>query len=181
MAFKWAIKELLASVKLNQLNTPHYTTAEQVAILDANRVKGMTSYNTDDETLQVYQSGTGSNFFVSELTNKLFRNETNIGIGSTLTTVYDVGFVNQRGKMNTFAFCVMEYLLEASLVFEITFTVDDGVSPINDTISGTAGGSPVKTIKVFKVDTSSFTIDDILQLQIKVKNAQIEFVEMRGF
>ena len=78
MALKWALKELLASIKLNQLNTPHYTTAEQQGIIDGDRVVGMTSFNTDDKTLQTYQGGTGSTFKITEFTNFLFRNSANI-------------------------------------------------------------------------------------------------------
>lgn len=180
MATKWTIKELLASVKMNQLGISKYSITEQQAIADSERLAGMATYNTDDKSLEVYQGGTGSTFNITKLTNFLFRDKTNLGIGSSLTTVYDESFVNNQGKMNTRVFVIVEYLLEASQVFEITARVTDGVSPIVETISGTAGGSPVKTVKVFEMATTSFTIDDILDIELDLKNAQVEFVEFRG-
>lgn len=180
MATDWAIKELITAVKMNQLSVPKYTEAEQQAILDINRLQGMPSFNKDKNTLDIYHRGTGSNFHVTRLTNFLFRDATQIGIGSSLQTVYDEAFINTQGKMNTNVYVTIEYLLEASQSYEITATATDGSSPDSDTISGTAGGAPTVQYKTFVLDTSGFTIDDIINIQLKVKNAQIQYVEFRG-
>lgn len=180
MATDWAVKELITAVKMNQTVVPKYTRAEQEAVLDANRLAGMVSYNKDKKALNVYQAGTGSTFNVTELSNFLYRNDVLVGIGSTLTTVHNEAFVNNQGKMNTRVFVIVEYLPYASLAYEVRGIVTDGVTPVNDEDTGTAGGAPSKVYKVFEIDTSSFTLDDILNVKLEVKNAEVQYVEFRG-
>ena len=179
MANKWEVKELLSAVKMNSLGVPQYSDSEQIGIVDTGRLKGMTMYNTDHETLQVYQGGNGSVFSKTILSNYLFRDKTNLGI-FTKKTVYDEHFVNTEGKMNTRVFVAMEYLQEISIAGEIEIIVTNGSSPVNASIGLISQVSPVKRYIEFELDTTSFSLDDVLRVQVNLTQVQVEFVEMRG-
>ncbi len=179
MVTDWQLKELLTADKQNQLGVPKYSVSEEQGILDSRRLVGMINYNTDDKRLQVYQNGNGSTFDKTILSNHLFRDPTNVGI-LTKQTVYDEYFVNTEGKMNTNIFVSMQYLQEVSIAGEIEIVVTDDVTPITETDTLASDGSPVKKYITYKVDTTSFNLDDVLRIQVKLTQVQIEFTEMRG-
>ena len=180
MADQWTVKELLASVKMNQLGNPKYSDAEQVAIIDASRLPGMVSYNTDDKSVNIYQSGTGSNFDITKLTNFLFRNSANVGVTSPKATVYDEGFINSRGKMENRVFVTLEYLQEVSIAGEIEIVVTDGSSPVTTTDTLSSDGAPVKKYITYIMDTTSFALNDQLDVQVKLTQVSVAFTEIRG-
>ena len=180
MATKWTIKELLTSVKLNQMGIRRMTDAEQIAIIDADRLAGDSFHNLDNKALQVYQSGTGSTFDITELTNFLFRDATNIGVTTPKSTVYDEQFVNVRGKLNMRVFVTLQYLQETNEAGEVEIVVTDGTTPVTVTDTLSSNPAPVKVYKTYIVDTTSFTEDDILNIQVKLTQVQVEFVEFRG-
>ena len=180
MVVDWSAKELLAAVKMTQLSVPKYSVTEEQAIIDGQRLAGMINFNTDDKRLQVYQSGTGTTFDKTVLSNYLFRDKTNIGITTPKQTVYDEKFVNEEGKMNTSIFVSLEYLQETSIAGEIEIVLTDGVTPITNTDTLASDGSPVKKYITYELAATSFALDDVLQIQVKLTQVQIEFVEMRG-
>lgn len=180
MVNKWIVKELLAAVKMNQLSIPKYSDAEQIAIIDGSRLAGMVSYNTDNKAIQIYQSGLTSTFNITELSNFLLRDDSNIGITTPKNTVYDEGFVNTRGRMNNKVFVSLEYLQEISIAGEIEIVVTDGVTPITNTDTLTSDASPIKKYKTYTIDTTSFALDKVLNIQVKLTQVSIEFTEFRG-
>ena len=180
MVTDWALKELLTKVKMNQLSIPKYSDAEQIAILDIERLAGMVNYNTDNKAVQVYQSGAGSTFDITELTNFLFRDITNIGITTPKSTVHDEEFVNTQGKLGTRVFVSLQFLQEVSVAGEVEIIVTDGTTPVTVTDTLSSNPAPVKVYKTYIMDTTSFAIDDVLNIQVKLTQVQIEFVEFRG-
>ena len=180
MATDWTVKELLAAVKMNQLGVPKYTAAEAVAILDLSRAAGMINYNTENKTVQIYQSGNGSVFDITRLSNLLHRDATNIGITTPKAVTHDESFVNVRGLMNTSLFVTMEYLQETSIAGEIEIIVTDGVSPITNTDTLSSDGAPVKKYIEYTIDTTSFAEDDVLQVTIGLTQVSVAMVELRG-
>ncbi len=180
MAISWAVKELLTAVKMNNFGVRRMSDAEQLATLNSARLLGDNYYNTDHKTLQIYQTGDDSNFDITQLSNFLYRDESQIGAGSSTQTLYDEAFINNQGKMNTRVFVLIEYLKETSQAWSIDAIVTDGSSPITTSISGGSDPSPVPIYDVLEINTTSFTIDDILNIKLDVNDAQIQFIEMRG-
>ncbi len=180
MVVKWSVKELLSAVKMNSFGNRRMTDAEQIAQIDSVRFEGDQYHSSDHKTLQIYHSGDGSVFDITELTNFLFRDDTNLGIGSSKLVVYDEPFVNFNGKMNTRVFVTVAYLPYVSLAGTVDATVTDGSSPITVTGAFSSDPTPVELYKTFEVVTTSFTIDDILNVKLEVQNAEIQFVEFRS-
>jgi len=180
MVTKWAVKELLTAVKMNQMGIRRITVAEQVAILDADRLVGDTFYQDDNNALQVYQSGLGATFDFTQLSNFLFRDKTQIGIGAIKATIYDEQFVNTKGKMNTRVFMSVEYLPYVSLAGEVEVIITDGVGPISAKDIFTADPTPTIVYKTFELITTTFTLDDVLNMQVLAQNAEVQYVEFRG-
>ena len=180
MAIKWAIKELLTAVKMNNTTIRRMSDAEQIASLNSERLAGDLIENTDHKTLQKYNSGASSIFNVTEFSNFLFRDESQIGAGSSTLTLYNEAFINNQGKMNTRVFVLIEYLKETSQAGSIDAIVTDGSSPITTNINWSSDPSPVLTYVVMEVVTTSFAIDDILNIKLDVNDAQIQYIEMRG-
>jgi len=180
MVTNWSLKELLASVKMNQLGVSKYSSTEQIAIIDSQRLVGMVTYNTDNKAMQIYQSGVGATFNITELTNFLFKNNVNLGITIPKQTVYNESFVNTKGKMNISVFVSLQFLQEVSIAGEIQIVVTDGITPVTVTDSLSSTATPTKIYRTYAVATTSFAIDTVLQIQVKLTQVQIEFVEMRG-
>jgi hypothetical protein len=180
MATEWAVKELLTAEKMNKFGNRRMTTAEQLAVVDTARLVGDQYQHTDRKTLQIYQSGLGATFKFTELTNLLYRDETQMGSDNTTRTLVNEAFVNKDGRMGTRVFFVFEYLPEASQVWSIDCIVTDGTTPVTVTRSGTAGGSPTAVYDVVEVATTSFAEDDVLNCKMDVNDAQIQYVEIRG-
>ena len=179
MATKWAVKELLTAVKMNQMGIRRMTDAEQVAILDADRLAGDSFHNSDNKAFQVYQSGNGSVFDITELANFFFRSDPQIGVGASEQTLYDEETLNVKGFCNTRVFVTLEYLAEANQAGSVKARVTDGVTPVTDTESFSSNPSPVTIVKRFEVDTTAFDIDVKLNIQVLGTQVNIEHVEIR--
>lgn len=180
MAVSWAVKELLSAVKMNSFGNRRMTDAEQIAQIDSVRFVGDQYHNTSNKTLQIYHSGTGSTFDITELTNFLFRDETQFGIGSSKTKVYDEPFVNSKGKMNTSVFVYVEFLQYVSLAGTIDATLTDGSSPVTVTNGFSSDPTPVVIYKTFVLDATSFTLDDVLNVELELQNCEVRYVEIRS-
>lgn len=180
MVTKWSVKELLSAVKMNNFGIRRLTDSEELATLDSERLAGDVIFNSDNKAMHVYQSGTGSTFLLTELSNFLFRNSTQLGIGSSKLTVYDEPFVNTAGRFNRRVFVSVEYLPYVSLAGTVDAVVTDGSSPITVADAFSSNPTPVLIYKTLVVDTTSFTLDDILNIQLAVQNAEIQYVEFRG-
>lgn len=180
MGTSWGVKELLESVKGNQLGVPKYSDAEQIAIIDASRLTGMINYNTDSDALEIYQSGIGSTFDVTRLSNFLYREETQIGITTPKQVTNTAKFVNSRGKMNHKLLVILEFLQEVSIAGEIEIIVTDGVSPITQTNVLSSDATPTDTPVTYVVDTSSFVEDVELVVTISQLQVAVQYLELRG-
>ena len=179
MATSWGLKELLAKVKMNQLGIPKYSDAEQIAIIDSSRLAGMSNYNTDNKAFQIYQSGNGSTFSISELSNFFFRQDAQIGIGSVEQTIIDEETLNHKGFCNTRVFITLEFLAEVSQAGSVKARVTDGTTSVTVTESFSSNPTPVTTFHRFEVDTTSFAIDVKLNIQVLGTQVNIEHVEIR--
>jgi hypothetical protein len=154
--------------------------SEQQAIPDNERSFGDPWVNTDRKVLQIYHSGSGANFKVSEISNLLFRSRSKIGIGSTKRTVYDEEFINTNGKLSNVVFVIVEYTPFTSAAGEVEAIVTDGSSPVSDKDTFSSDPTPTAVQKTFILESSGFTLDDILNIQLLVQNANVRFVEFRG-
>ena len=180
MAEKWSIKELLASAKMNQLGNPKYTDAEEIAVIDGNRLPGMINYNSTNKTVHVFQSGTGSTFDITELTNFLFRNKVNLGITTPQKKVYDESFVNSKGKMNTSVFVTLQYLQETSVAGEIKITLDHPGTNIVNTDTLASDGAPTLQEITYELDAGTIVVDNVVNIFIEILQVQIKNVEIRS-
>jgi len=180
MVTKWAVKELLTSDKMNKMTLRRGTDAEQVAIPDNERSAGDPWFNEDRTVLQIYHSGSGAVFKVSEITNLLYRQRAEIGIGATKKTVYDEPFVNTNGKFSNVVFITLEYTPFVSAAGEVEVIVTDGVTPVTSNVTFSSDPAPTTVKKTFILVTGSFTLDDTLNIQLLVQNASVKNVEFRG-
>ena len=179
MVTDWQLKELISADKQNQLGVPKYSVAEQVAILDSRRLVGMISFNTDRKSVQIYQGGTGSTYDITELTNFLWADKTNIGITSPQQKIVNEAFINTRGKMNTSVIVTLQYLQEVSVAGEIKSTLDwSGTNIINtDTLAST--GSPTLQEITYVLASDTITDDEIVNVWIESLQVQIQHIEIR--
>ena len=180
MATEWIFKELLTAVKQNQLGIPKYSSAEQIAIIDSRRLAGMTNFSTDNKTLQIYQSGAGSTFNITELTNFLYKNTVNVGITTPAKIVYDEPFINNKGKMNTRVFVTLQYLQEVSVAGQIKITLDHPGTNIVNTDVLASTGSPTLTEITYELDSSNIAEDDVVNIFIELLQVGIQNVEIRS-
>ncbi len=176
---KWVIKELISSIKLNNFGLRRATTAEQAAILDTERLAGDLWHNSTDLALEMYQSGSGSTFDVTELSNFIFRSDVPIGVSTVEQTIYDEEINNMRGISNTRVYVNLDYLPEVSVAGDVNVTVTDGSSPVTVTDSFSSDPTPVIVFKRFVINTSSFSQEDILNIVIKATNCVVDHVEAR--
>ena len=180
MAIKWVVKELLTAIKMNNFGVRRLSSAEEIASLDVERLAGDIIHNTDSKALEMYQSGTGSTFKVTELSNFIFRSDNRVGIGSTEKKIYDQAINNQRGISNTKIIVTLDYLAEVSQAGSVKVTVTDGITPVTVTHAFSSNPSPVTVFDRFEVATTSFAIDDILNIQVLGTQVNIDHVEMRA-
>lgn len=180
MAVKWVVKELLTAIKMNNFGIRRMTAAEQQATVDAERLAGDNFFNTDKKTMEIYQSGSGSVFKVTELSNFVFRSGDRVGVGSVEKKVYDEEITNMKGISNTRIIVLLDYLPEVNQAGSVKVTVTDGVSPVTVTENFTSNPAPITIFKRFEINTSSFAIDDILNIQILGTQVNIDHVEIRS-
>jgi len=180
MVLNWGVKELIASVKLNNLSVRRASVAEQATILDSQRVAGDSFYNTDNKTFQMYQTGSGATYNVTELSNFLWRQKVQIAIGSSKTTIYNEPFINMQGKMNTAVFVIVEYLALPNLTGEIEATVTDGITPVNNTVALSSNPAPTAVKTILSVATTSFAINAVLNVKLSLTNCEVQYVEFRS-
>ncbi len=180
MVTDWQLKELLTADKQNQLGVPKYSVSEEQAILDSRRLAGMINFNTDDKTLQIYQSGTGSTFDKTALSNFLFANNVNIGTTTPSEKVYDEVFLNTEGKMNTRIFITLQYLQETSIAGEIKITLDHAGTNIVNTDTLASDGSPTLTEITYVLDSSTIALDDVIHIWIELLQVGIQKLEIRS-
>ncbi len=180
MTTKWGIKELLTSVKLNQMGVRRLTPTEQQAILDIDRLEGDLSLNTTDKYLEMYRAGAGSTYEITRFTNFLWANKSQVGIGATKQTVHDEPFINTTGKFSNHTYVLVEYQAFVSVAGEVEAVVTDGSGPISDKDTFTSDPTPPVVYRTFDLDSSGFALDDILNIQLKVQNATIQYTEFRG-
>lgn len=179
--FKWLVKENILAQKLNNMGVRRATTAEQVAVADVDRKEGDLYVHTDKKTLQVYLSGTGGTFRKTELTNFIFKDQTDIGIGNTQIEVYDEEIINHVGKCNNKIFIDVRYLQYTSIASIIEAEVIDGVaSPVVSTLNLESTGSPVESTYTFELDVTSLAIDKPLNIHLDLKNINLYNIEIRG-
>ncbi len=176
---KWGVKELLTAVKMNNSTLRRATRAEQIAEIDANRLIGDMYHGSDDKALEIYQGGSGATFNLTEMSNFIFREPTEVGVGSSEQTIYDEEINNQKGVSNTRVFVFLDYIAEVSQAGDVNVTVTDGSSPVTVTDSFSSNPTPVRQFFKFVIDTSSFAIDDLLNIIVKATQANVKNVEMR--
>ncbi len=175
---KWLVKELLTSLKLNNFGVRRASDSEQVAVLDVERLAGDIYHNTDSKAMQVYQSGSGATFKKTEYSNFIFRSGVEIGV-TTEQTIHDEEINNQEGVSNTNVLVTLDYIAEVSQAGSVKVTVTDGSSPVTVTDAFSSNPTPVRQFKKFIVDTSSFALDDLLNVLILGTQVNIKNVEMR--
>ena len=180
MATDWQLKELLTADKQNQLGVPKYSVAEEIVILDSRRLAGMINFNTDNKKLQIYQSGNGATFDKTELSNFLFRDDTNIGITTPQQKVYEPSFVNTEGKMNSRVFITLRYLQETSIAGEIKVTLDHSGTNIVNTDTLSSNGSPTLQEITYELDSSTIALDDLVSIWVEILQVQIQYIEIRS-
>ncbi len=176
---KWAVKELLTSLKLNNFGIRRASRAEQVAVIDVDRLAGDNYFGTDDKTPEIYQSGSGATFKRTQLSNMIFRNGVEVGAGASEKTLFDEEINNQDGISNTRVIVFLDYIAEVSQAGDVNVTVTDGSSPVTVTDSFSSNPTPVRQFFKFVIDTSSFAIDDLLNIVVKATQANIKNIEMR--
>lgn len=177
---KWAVKELLTSLKLNNFGVRRASRSEQIAVLDVDRLIGDIYQGTDDKALEMYQGGSGATFDLTEFSNFIFRSNVPMAVGSSEKTLYDEEINNMLGISNTRVFVSLDYLPAVSLAGDVNVTVTDGSSPVTVTDSFSSNPTPVDIFKKFVIDTSSFAKDDILDIVVKATNVDnVDHVEMR--
>ncbi len=176
---EWLVKELMTRVKMNNFGIRRASDSEQVAVLDVDRLAGDAYHNTDDKTLQVYQSGSGATFKKTQHSNFIFRSSIEVGVGASEKTIYDEEVNNMEGISNTRVIVTIDYLAEVSQAGDVNVTVTDGSSPVTVTDSFSSNPTPVRQFFKFVIDTSSFAIDDLLNIVVKGTQVNINNVEMR--
>lgn len=180
MAVKWAVKELLTALKMNNFGIRRLSDAEEVATLDTERLAGDNIFNTDVKAMNIYQSGAGSTFKITEISNFIARYDVPIGIGASEQTIYDDEITNMKGISNTRVLVTLDYIAEISQAGSVKVTVTDGTTPVTITESFNSNPAPVQTYKKFIVDTTSFAINDILNIQVLGTQVNIDHVEIRS-
>ncbi len=176
---KWGVKELLTALKMNNTTLRRATPAEQVAELDVNRLAGDLYHNSTDKMLEIYQGGAGSTFDITEITNFIFKSDLRIGIGAVEEKIWDIETHNMRGVSNNRIIVNIDYLAFVSLAGSVKVTVKDGTTPITVTDSFSSDPTPVDQFFRFVIDTTAYTIDDILNIKVLGTNVNINNVEMR--
>lgn len=177
---KWAVKELLTAIKMNNFGIRRASVSEQVATLDIERLSGDNYFNTDHKAPEIYQSGSGGTFKVTQLSNFIVRQEGSVGIAGTEKTILEEQVPNMRGISNTKIFATLKYLAEPNQAGSVKLTVTDGVTPVTDTAAFSSNPAPVDVYERLEVDTSSFTIDDILTIKILGTQVNISHIEIRS-
>ena len=176
---EWLVKELMTRVKMNNFGIRRASRAEQVAVLDVDRLIGDNYFGTDDKTMEIYQSGSGATFKRTQLSNFIFRSGVEVGIGAVEATIYDEEINNQDGVSNTRVLVFVDYIAEVSQAGSVKVTVTDGSSPVTVTDSFSSNPTPVRQFFKFVIDTSSFAIDDLLNILVLATQANVKNVEMR--
>ena len=179
MANKWEVKELLSAVKMNNLGVPQYSDSEQVGIVDTGRLKGMTMYNTDHETLQVYQGGNGSEFKVTEISNLLFDSSIKIGVNNQ-RIIYNIDVVNRIGLCNNKVVLKLKYIQQSNNAGNITLkAISNGVTRMEEIVLGSVNVPSEHDLEL-RVDVSGFVIDALLNIQVLGTQVTISNLEIRG-
>ncbi len=176
---EWLVKELLTRVKMNNFGLRRASSSEQIAVIDVDRLAGDLYQNTDNKALQMYQSGSGATFKKTEYSNFIFRSSIEVGIGSVEKTIYDEETHNMEGVSNTRIMVFIDYLAEVSQAGSVKVTVTDGTTPITVTDSFSSDPTPVRQFFKFIIDTSAYTIDDLLNIKVLGTQVNINNVEMR--
>ena len=180
MTLKWAIKELITAVKLNNMCVRRLTTAEQQSTIDSERSAGSVFWNDDDNKLEVYHSGTGSEFSVQSVSNFLFRQTEEIGITGGLQTILSERFVNKKGVMNNRVIVSVDYTPLAGSGGFIEVEIIDGVqrSISNDLFPAQSSLARVK--KDFELATNLFQTDTDMQIIIRGSRVRVRDIVIRG-
>ena len=114
------------------------------------------------------------------MSNLLYRQSAEIGVGSSKVIVVDEPFIQQKGIMDNKVYFEINYIPQVSQAGEVEVEVTDGSAPINTKDVFSSEPTPNRVKKTFEIVTTTFSVDDDIQLIVRAQQAIVRDIVIRG-